>query len=57
MIFWRPAYEWRGTRQHWTHLIKPGFDPRGLAEKLIAQAFGVFIPKLSAANDRDNFRW
>ena len=56
-MFWRLPDEWRRTRQHWTHLLKPGFEPKGLAEQLIKRAFGTFIPLLAADNDRDDKRW
>ena len=57
MIWWRPPHEWRRTRKHWTFLLKPGFEPGGIAAETIKRCFGVFIPELRAANDRDHIRW
>jgi hypothetical protein len=56
--FWRPAYEWRSTRQHWglgARLNEIVMSP--LAAKLIYGHI-VVAPNLgTAANDTDGKRW
>lgn len=54
-MMWRAPDDWRRVRQHWTNRIS--LNPQGLAEQLIEQAFGAFIPLLVADNDRDHLPW
>lgn len=53
-MFWRPSYEWRGTRAPWftsESLNRIGMSE--LAAKTIYAAFNLFPIALQAANDRD----
>jgi hypothetical protein len=57
-MFWRPAYEWRGTRKPWfsnTSLMDVGMS--AIAARVIYRCFNL-IPDLPIAeNDRDPWRW
>jgi hypothetical protein len=58
MIFWRPAYEWRGTRQPW--FANPRLNEVSMSEEAARAIYRCFnlIPDLAeAANDRDSLRW
>ena len=58
MIWWRPAQEWRGTRQYW--FSNPRLNEVGMSElaaKAIYATFNLMPVLLTAANDRDPLRW
>lgn len=58
MGFWRPAYEWRGTRAPWftnTHLNDIGMSET--AARAIYRIFNLLPDLVAAANDRDSLRW
>ena len=57
-MFWRPAYEWRGTRRPWftnTSLMEVSMSE--LAAKVIYRTFNLVPDLIEAANDRDGIRW
>lgn len=58
MIFWRPAYEWRGTRKPWfTNTRLMSTEMSQLAAKTIYRCFNLVPDIVPAANDRDKLRW
>ena len=57
-MFWRPAYEWRGTRRPWftnTSLMEVSMSE--LAAKVIYSTFNLVPDLIEAANDRDAIKW
>ncbi len=57
-MFWRPAYEWRGTRRPWftnTSLMEVSMSE--LAARVIYRTFNLVPDLIEAANDRDGIRW
>lgn len=58
MTFWRPAYEWRGTRRVWfTSARLQSVVMSELAAKAIYQRFNLIPDLVLAANDRDHLKW
>jgi hypothetical protein len=57
-MFWRPAYEWRGTRKPWfTNTRLMTVEMSEIAAKMIYRCFNL-VPDLEPAdNDRDALRW
>lgn len=58
MTFWRPAHEWRGTRDPWFTSPKLMLvEMSELAAETIYKRFNL-VPSLTVpANDRDHLRW
>jgi hypothetical protein len=57
-MFWRPAHEWRGTRQPWfTSARLMTIVMSELAARAIYRSFNLLPELAEAANDRDSLRW
>jgi len=57
-MFWRPAYEWRGTRRPWfTNARLMEVSMSELAARVIYRTFNLVPDLIEAANDRDGIRW
>jgi hypothetical protein len=57
-MWWRPAHEWRGTRQPW--FANPALNEVGMSElaaKVIYRCFNLLPDLVAASNDRDQLRW
>ena len=57
-MFWRPAYEWRGTRKPWfTNTRLNEVEMSELAARTIYRVFNLLPVMMAAENDRDGLRW